>query len=419
MVAADPGVLDCHDFNPTVTVDDAYGITLGGTVRYVLGWNEPQFGVVTDLDLCILNDANGAVLACSLADDLGTQNTFETFSGSFSGSADLVVARYAGTATPRLKLVSWRSAITAADYPTSSGGDVVGPTTFGHNASRSGATVAAIPYNNANTLETYSSRGPATYCYGPVVGTTPAAPLGSCETATVDMSGTDGVQNSFFGGGSPNRFFGTSAAAPHAAAVAALVLERAPCLTPAQVLTAMKSTALPIGAFGADAMGAGRLDADAAIGAAGTCGAPLGFLRVTTSPALAAQISLNGGVTDSWGLNWLELPPGSYTVHFSHVEGYTEPADQTVSVSAGVTTTVTGTFTQRGSLRVTTSPALPGQISVDGIPRNDWGMWTDLPTGAHQVCFGPVAGYTAPGCQNVTATAGALTAVAGTYTVSP
>ena len=419
VVAADPGVLDCHDFNPTVTVDNTYGITLGGTVRYVLGWNEPQFGVVTDLDLCILNHANGAVLACSLADNLGTQNTFETFSGSFSGSADLVVARYAGTATPRLKLVSWRSAITAADYPTSSGGDVVGPTTFGHNASRSGATVAAIPYNNANTLETYSSRGPATYCYGPVVGTTPAAPLGSCETATVDMSGTDGVQNSFFGGGSPNRFFGTSAAAPHAAAVAALVLERAPCLTPAQVLTAMKSTALPIGAFGADAMGAGRLDADAAIGAAGTCGAPLGFLRVTSSPAVPAQISLNGVIADSWGLNWVELPPGDYTVHFSHVEGYTEPADELVSVTAGLTTTVTGTFTQRGSLRVQTSPAVAGQVSVDGIPRNDWGMWTDLPTGAHQVCFGPVAGYTPPACQNITVNAGALTSVTGTYTVSP
>ena len=46
-------------------------------------------------------------------------------------------------------------------------------------------------------------------------------------------------------------------------------------------------------------------------------------------------------------------------------------------------------------------------------------MWTDLPTGAHQVCFGPVAGFTAPSCQNITVNAGALTSVTGTYTVSP
>jgi IPT/TIG domain len=142
---------------------------------------------------------------------------------------------------------------------------------------------------------------------------------------------------------------------------------------------------------------------------------PVGSLRVTTSPALPAEISLNGVIADSWGLNWLEVPPGSYTVHFSHVEGYTEPADQVVVVTAGATTTLAGTFTQRGSLRVQTSPAVAGQISVDGVPRNDWGMWTDIPTGSHQVCFGPVAGYTPPACQNPTVTAGALTSVTGVY----
>ena len=144
-----------------------------------------------------------------------------------------------------------------------------------------------------------------------------------------------------------------------------------------------------------------------------------GFLRVTTSPALPAQVSLNGVVADSWGLTWVKVAPGSYTVHFSHIEGYTEPADQVVSVTAGNTTTVTGSFTQRGSLRVITSPAVAGTVSVDGVPRNDWGMWTDVPTGAHQVCFGPVAGYNPPACQNITVNAGSLTTVTGTYTANP
>jgi hypothetical protein len=148
-------------------------------------------------------------------------------------------------------------------------------------------------------------------------------------------------------------------------------------------------------------------------GAAGQSGK--GLLRVTSSPALASQILIGGVIANSWGLDWLELDPGSYTLSFTHVEGYTEPAPQMVTITAGQTTTVNATFTQRGSLRVITSPAVPGTISVDGIPRNDWGMWTDIPTGSHQVCFGAVPGHTAPGCQTVTVNAGLLTTVTGTY----
>ncbi len=144
-----------------------------------------------------------------------------------------------------------------------------------------------------------------------------------------------------------------------------------------------------------------------------------GELRVTTNPALPSQILVDGVPRDSFGLNWLDLPPGSYTVSFTHVEGFTEPAPQTVTVNAGATTTVQGNFVQRGSLRVITSPAKPGTITVDGIPRNDWGMWTDLPVGTHTVCFGPVQGFNAPACQNnVVLTAGNLTTVTGVYTAN-
>lgn len=41
-------------------------------------------------------------------------------------------------------------------------------------------------------------------------------------------------------------FFGTSAAAPHAAAIAALIKSARPDYTAAQILTAMKATALDI-----------------------------------------------------------------------------------------------------------------------------------------------------------------------------
>jgi hypothetical protein len=146
---------------------------------------------------------------------------------------------------------------------------------------------------------------------------------------------------------------------------------------------------------------------------------PTGLLRVTTSPSVPTQVLIDGQVADSWGLNWVQLPAGTHTVSFTHVEGYTEPPPQTVTVTAGTTTTVVGTFTQRGELRVVTSPPVPSAIAVDGNPSDEWGVWTDLASGSHQVCFGPVVGYDPPPCQTVAVTPGQTTTVTGSFTVDP
>ena len=61
------------------------------------------------------------------------------------------------------------------------------------------------------------------------------------------------------------------------------------------------------------------------------------------------------------------------------------------------------------------APPSAGQILIDGVPRKDWGIWTNLPTGSHSVCFGLVTGRPTPACQNVTVDAGARTSVTGTY----
>ena len=144
-----------------------------------------------------------------------------------------------------------------------------------------------------------------------------------------------------------------------------------------------------------------------------------GLLRVLSSPAVPTQVLVDGQIADSWGLNWLKESSGSHTVCFTHVEGWTEPSCQVATVNGGATTTVTGGFTQRGSLRVITSPAAPSQISVDGNPTNDWGMWTDIPIGSHTVCFGAVKGYNPPPCQTATVTAGSQTTITGTFTTIP
>ena len=137
-------------------------------------------------------------------------------------------------------------------------------------------------------------------------------------------------------------------------------------------------------------------------------------LRATTSPALPAEISVDGIARDSWGLNWVELPAGSHQVCFGPVPGYTAPACQAASLAAG-TTTVTGSYAAKGYLRVITSPAVASTISVDGVARNDWGLWAEVPPGSYQVCFGAVAGYATPSCRTVVVAAGSTATTTGTF----
>jgi hypothetical protein len=149
-----------------------------------------------------------------------------------------------------------------------------------------------------------------------------------------------------------------------------------------------------------------------------TPGSQTGLLRVTTSPPSASQLQVNGIPMDDWGLNWVKLPPGSYTVSFSDVHGLVTPAPQTVTVTADQTTTVQGTFVQLANLRVVTSPPVPSTLTIDGVPRNDWGLWTDLPVGNYQVCFGAVAGFNTPSCQVANLVAGVTTLITGTFTMN-
>lgn len=153
----------------------------------------------------------------------------------------------------------------------------------------------------------------------------------------------------------------------------------------------------------------------------------VGLLRVTTQPELPSQISVrHPGQTefvpmDSYGLEWVAVPPGTYTIRWSDVPGYTTPNDVTVNVVAGNTYPIAGDFSERGWLRVITSPATPATIYVGNgttlYPRNDWGMWTHLPPGFYRVCFGSLA-VTTPNCEDpVLVNAGQTTTITGVFPI--
>lgn len=70
----------------------------------------------------------------------------------------------------------------------------------------------------------------------------------------------------------------------------------------------------------------------------------VGWLRVTTTPALPSQIVVDDVPMDRYGLDWLAIAPGPHTVCFTHVEGCSEPSCQDITVTVGASSTVAGTY---------------------------------------------------------------------------
>lgn len=272
----------CMDFDPSGGTDTLFAVSLaaGDTTRIVLDWAEPWNGVNTDLDLYALNAAGSSIISSSTninPGPAGTQQPSEiiglTNSGASTATFNIAIRRASGAANPRVKFITTggQGTILSYDYPTSGSGDLVGQTIFGHNGAANAVSTAAVRFSDPNLIESFSSRGPVTTYFNPVSGTTPAAP-NTQALAKPDLAATDGGQTTFFFDPSapftlPIRFFGTSAAAPDAAAVAALQLSANPAQPVAQVKAAQKATATPVGAFGPTAAGAGLVNAVGAVGA--------------------------------------------------------------------------------------------------------------------------------------------------------
>ena len=263
----------CMDFQPAAGTDSNRTFTLanGGEAVIGLQWAEPWYGVTTDLDLVVVNLDTGGIAAVGGDDNIVTQRPSEFLdvkntSGSV-GHFAIVIGKTSGD-SPRVKVdIGQSDGITAMEYPVSGGGDIVGPTIVGHAGNSSGMSVGAVPYDDATTPEKYSSRGPMVTYFEPVVGTTPAAATAPVVVNKPDFVATDGGATTFFGSrmGGVWRFYGTSAAAPHAAAVGALMLQAQPSLTAAQMRGVMVAKAASMAHGTSAAIGAGRLDALGAV----------------------------------------------------------------------------------------------------------------------------------------------------------
>lgn len=266
----------CLDFNPGSQTDRTFGVKVapGGDLTVDLQWDEPWNGVETDLDAYLL-DANGRLIAPSTSaeDNIGiSQKPLEVVQweneSSSQRTVQLVINRFSGE-SPRLKfgLLENGFGVAATEYPRSTGEDVVGPTIFGHSGTAKAISVGAVPFDDSEEPERYSSRGPVRHDFGPVAGSKAAAPIAEEIVAKPDVVATDCGRTTFFASFEAGgwHFCGTSAAAPHAAGVAALMLEDDSAATPNEIQTALQDGADAVGAFGPCAVGAGLVEAVGAI----------------------------------------------------------------------------------------------------------------------------------------------------------
>jgi hypothetical protein len=244
-----------HDFGGG-DIRQTITIPAGGQLRLSLQWVDPFFsvsggaGARTDLDLLVF--IGGQLAFTSENINIGADPyEFIGLNTASGATIEIAIVKFAGPDPARLKYVDFGNS-TIAEYATNSS------TVVGHNnATGSIAVGAAAWYNtpafNPNlprpVLNNFSSLGGT-----PVFITTSGVNTGydpSKVRRNPAVVGPDGGNSTFFGtdiaqdaDAFPN-FFGTSAAAPHVAAVAALMQQAAGnTLRPQRVREVLTSTAL-------------------------------------------------------------------------------------------------------------------------------------------------------------------------------
>ena len=255
-----------HDFGAG-NLSDAITAQLNPGGFVMLQWSDAFGASGNDYDMYLLNAAGTAVLAASTDSQDGSGDPFEGIDTSgfqTTRGLQLVIGRFSGAAR-------------YLHLDTNGGGLAVQTAgeIYGHPAAASAVSVAAVsaagftaPFTGgaANPVETFSSDGPRRIFYE--ADGTPITPgnllaTGGTVRQKPDVAAADGVSVSTPGF---NPFFGTSAAAAHAAAIAALTKSANLSLTASQVQTALTTTALDIEAPGFDRdSGYGVLDALAAV----------------------------------------------------------------------------------------------------------------------------------------------------------
>jgi subtilisin-like proprotein convertase family protein len=289
-----------HDFDPGpgVQVFQPVSPQSSANIPVTLFWAEALGTADSDYDLYLF-DANENVVAFSQSVQNGDDNPYERINTPLFGGSGLrlAVVKFSGDAR-YLQLSALRSRF--KNSPDGLTAFATPGVTRGHsaavNAFSTAAAPAAVPFTRdlepgdppnprgpfpdpftgAQLPERFTSDGPRRVFFN--ADGTPITPgnyssTGGTVRQKPDITAADGVVTTVPGF---LRFFGTSAAAPHAAAIAALVLSGNPGFGNAEVREAFNATAFDLAPAGIDARtGEGIIRADRVLNYTGATPQPL------------------------------------------------------------------------------------------------------------------------------------------------
>lgn len=271
-----------HDFDPGAAVDACQRVSINpGVTWFTFQWDQPQFSVsgapgsATDMDISLYGstDCSGSPFSAGSSNNAG-RDPIEVFGVQYTGSntiqIGLEIKQFSGPFPGLMKYVVLDN---GRGFSVDEFGTPGTSTVFGHANASGAIAVGAVDYHNTPAFgavipiaEDFSSHGGTPILFD-TSGNRLAGPVFFEKPL---ITAPDGGDTTFFGSdsdatGFPN-FFGTSAAAPHAAGVAALIRSRNPNLTPSNIANRLSSTAIDMDAFGFDsATGYGLIQADAAL----------------------------------------------------------------------------------------------------------------------------------------------------------
>jgi len=270
-----------HNFqtSPTEDVFQAATATEPGSYIIVLQWDDGSgpgnfYSTNTDLDIYIMNENGTGVIGFNRDNFGSTAVEVLPFIAPASAQTNIVIVNSSGTNAVNFKYVIFQGSLTIDEYNTTGTSTIVG-----HANSEGAMTVGAVRYDNTPiyggtpTVMSYSSRG---------------GQIGTVNRFKPDFIAPNGVNTSVdlgtgdwltIDGGDPDNwpnFWGTSAAAPHAAAVAALLMQaqneyytgtsQSTTISPDAIRTVLSLTALDMYGGGYDVeSGSGFIRADRAL----------------------------------------------------------------------------------------------------------------------------------------------------------
>ena len=290
----------------------------GDTIYIYMTWDDWSASD-QDYDL-YLYDSSGAVVASSTNYQSGTQAPTEEISYAVptSGYYDIVIQNYNAPAAPDIEFFAFTESGANLNLehhqPESS---IVTPAN-----SAKVLAVGAIYRGNwtSGPQEYFSSQGPSN------------ASKYAASITKPDICGPDGVSNYTYSSG----FYGTSAASPHVAGAAALLLSEDPTLTADQLQAKLEGDAIDMGVAGKDNLyGSGRLNLVLT-----PTQDLVGYWEFNEgSGSVAGDSSGLGNDGTIYGASWVSSSPdGSTALSFDGMDDYVEvPDDTSLDITDAIT----------------------------------------------------------------------------------